>query len=173
MRAIYRVRQFLRAVTSWLRPGIVDEDLLRQVLPPPAVSLFQAMPGYDRRHAMAVFEALRAAGHGEPDLLVAALLHDVGKTGSGVARIRIWHRVATVLLRAVWPGAMERLGRDRMGSWRRPFFVQQQHAALGAELARGASCSPRAVELIRRHEDGCRGSGDALLAALQAADSLN
>ena len=173
MGAIYRVRQFLRAAGTRVRPAAVDEDLLNQVLPPRAVALFLAMPGYDRQHALAVFQALRAAGHDEPDLLAAALLHDVGKSGSGVARIRIWHRVATVLLRALWPGAVERIGQDRPGSWRRSFFVQQHHAVLGAELAREACCSPGAVELIRRHEDACAGSDDALLAALQAADSLN
>lgn len=173
MRAIYRVRQFLRAVASWIRPAAVDEDLLRQYLPPRAVALFRAMPGYDRHHAMAVFEALRAAGHKELDLLAAALLHDVGKSSSGVARIRIWHRVATVLLHAFWPGAVERIGRDGSGNWRRPFFVQQHHAALGAEQARAACCSPGAVDLIRQHEDACHDGDDALLAALQAADSLN
>jgi len=173
MRAIYRVRQFLRAAASWIRPAAVDEDVLRRVLPPQAVALFQAMPGYDRQHAMAVFQALGAAGHDEPDLLVAALLHDVGKSGSGVARIRIWHRVATVLLRAFWPGAMERISQDRPGSWRRPFFVQQHHATLGAELVRAACCTPETVELIRRHEDACREGDSTLLAALQAADGLN
>lgn len=172
MGAIYRVRQFLRAAGARFRPAAVDEDLVRQVLPPRAVALFLAMPVYDRQHAMAVFQALRAAGHDEPDLLAAALLHDVGKSGSGLARIRIWHRVATVLLHAFWPGGVERIGQDRPGSWRRPFFVQRHHAALGAELAREACCSPGAVELIRRHEDDCRTGDDALLAALQAADSL-
>jgi putative nucleotidyltransferase with HDIG domain len=173
MRAVYRVRQFLRAAASWFRPAAVDEDLLRQVLPPSGVALFQAMPGYDRQHAAAVFQALQAAGHDEPDLLAAALLHDVGKSGSGLARIRIWHRVATVLLDAFWPGALERIGQDRPGSWRRAFFVQQHHAALGAELARAAGCSSAAVELIRRHEDAEVAGDDTLLAALRAVDSLN
>ena len=173
MRATYRVRQFLRATAAWVRPAAVNEDLLRQALPPQAVTLFLAMPGYDRKHALAVLEALRKAGHDEPDLLAAALLHDVGKSGSGVARIRIWHRVATVLLHAFWPGALERIGQDRPGNWRRPFFVQQHHATLGAELAKTAGCSPGAVELIRRHEDTGHGGDDGLLAALQAADSLN
>ncbi len=173
MRATYRVRQFLRVMAAWVRPATVNKDLVREALPPQAVDLFLAMPGYDREHAWAVFEALRSAGHDHPDLLAAALLHDVGKSGSGAARIRIWHRVATVLLRAFWPGAMERIGQDRPENWRRPFFVQQHHAALGAELARAAGCSAGAVELIRRHEDACQGGEDDLLAALQAADSLN
>jgi putative nucleotidyltransferase with HDIG domain len=173
MRATYRVRQFLRATAAWVRPAAMDEDMLKQALPPQAVALFLAMPGYDREHALAVFQALRAAGHDEPELLAAALLHDVGKSGSGVARIRIWHRVATVLLRAFWPGAMERIAQDRPGCWRRPFLVQQQHATLGAELARTAGCSPGAVELIRRHEEAGQGRADDLLTALQAADSLN
>jgi hypothetical protein len=81
--------------------------------------------------------------------------------------------VAVVLMRALSPGLLERIGEDRPGSWRRPFFVQQHHAAIGAELARQAGCSTRTVELISRHEELPDQAQDPLLAALQAADGLN
>lgn len=173
MAAVYRVRQFLRAAAAWVRPAPVDQELLERYLAPGAVALFRAMPGYDRQHALAVFCAVQAAGRDEPDLLAAALLHDVGKSRSGGTGIRLWHRVAAVLLRAVWPASLARLGQNRPGSWRRPFFVQQNHASLGAELARQAGCSPETVHLIRCHEERDGRPADPLLAALQAADSTN
>mgnify|MGYP001823615047 CR=1 FL=1 len=114
-------------------------------------------------------------------LLAAALLHDVGKTGvpgdatgrKASGALRLWHRVAVVLMRAFWPGLLERIGKDQPGSWRYPFFVQQHHAQIGADLAQKAGCSPRTVALIRHHEDlrGCL--DDPVLAALQAADGMN
>jgi hypothetical protein len=86
--------------------------------------------------------------------------------------VRLWHRVATVLVRAAWPGLLERIGGDsRPGSWRYPFYVQRHHATIGALLAEQAGCSPLTVDLIRRHEDAAAVAGDPLLAALQEADN--
>jgi hypothetical protein len=171
MSAIYRVRQFVRAAGAWVRPK--DTDAARRYLPSPALDLFQTMPRYDRQHALNVFRSLQQRGHGEPDLLAAALLHDMGKTAYPAGGVRLWHRVAVVLMRTFWPGLLERIGQDRPGSWRQPFFVQQHHAAIGAELARQAGCSPRTAELIHHHEDPTGLADDPWLAALQAADGAN
>lgn len=173
MSALYRVRQFVRAAGTWVRTLESDQVVASAYLSPPMMSLFEAMPRYDRQHALNVLRTLQEKGHAEPDLLVAALLHDVGKSGQQGGRLRLWHRVSTVLVRAFWPGLFERLGQERPGSWRYPFFVQQHHAAMGAELARQAGCSVVTVELIRRHEDPPDQVDDHLLAALQGADCVN
>lgn len=171
MSAIYRVRQFLRAANSWVRPDGGDLDLASEFLPPGALDLFAAMPSYDRRHALDVLDALRREGHTEPDLLAAALLHDVGKTAHDREPLRLWHRVMVVLLRTLASGRLESYASDIPGSWRQPFFVQQNHAAIGAELARQAGCSQAAVQLILRHEDPVAATDDPLLVALKTADS--
>lgn len=178
MSAVYRVRQFARAAGAWIWPDRVGGDRTSQGLPdaylsPAGLALFQAMPRYDRAHALAVFDALQEAGHGDPDLLAAALLHDAGKTVHPKGRLHLWHRVAAVLVRVWQPGLLEQVGQDRPGSWRRAFFVQAHHAELSAELARQAGCSPRTAALIRHHEDPPDTSQDPVLAALQAADSRN
>jgi hypothetical protein len=173
MSAIYRVQQFARAAGAWVRPARVDEDRIERYLDPAAARLFRAMPGYDRRHALAVLDTLQQAGYHESDLLAAALLHDVGKTLHLEGRLYLWHRVAAVLMRALWPGLLERLGRERRGGWRRPFFVQQHHAELGAELALQAGCSARTAALIRLHEGPAGPAEDRLLAALRDADGVN
>jgi putative nucleotidyltransferase with HDIG domain len=171
MSAIYRVRQFVWAAGAWVRPE--DLDKARRYLSPAALSLFRAMPRYDRRHGLDVLQTCLEAGRSEGDLLAAALLHDIGKTVHPSGRLRLWHRVAAVLMRALRPGLLAEIEQDRPGSWRQPFFVQQHHAALGAALAREAGCSQRTIELIRRHEDPPGETEDPLLAALQAADSMN
>lgn len=174
MSATYRVRQFLHAATAWIRRRGVDESSLASYLPPLGVDLFLSMPYYDQQHALKVMGSLKHQGYEDPDLIAAALLHDVGKSVSPVGRPRLWHRVATVLGHAFWPGLLERLSRKDPGrGWRQPFYIQEHHAALGAQLAQEAGCSSVTVGLIRHHEEPGSETDDPWLAALQAADSTN
>ena len=170
MPALYRVQQFLDAVRAVIRPEPDWSELPARYLSPEAQSLFEAMPSYDRQHALDVVRALQVEGYQDADLMAAALLHDAGKTVQQHGPLRLCHRVVVVLLRAVGPGLLEEVSEDRPGSWRYPFYVQRCHAALGAELARGAGCSSRTVELIRRHEDTAGQLDDPELIALQSAD---
>ena len=171
MSATYRVRQFAQAASAWARPE--DEQLVRTYLPAAAVRLFAAMPRYDRQHALRVVRSLQQQGQTDPDLLAAALLHDVGKSQHPAGSLRLGHRVAAVLLRALTPGLLERWGQEEGEGWRRLFYIQRHHAALGAALAQAAGCSSRTVDLIRRHEEPLPPESDPLLAALQAADGEN
>ena len=173
MSALYRVRQFVRAAGSWIGSDDTDVEIAANYLPPAGVKLFQGMSRYDRQHALKVVHTLEQQGHTERDLLAAALLHDAGKTVTQAGRVRLWHRVAVVLMHVFWPGLLERLADSGQEGWRRPFYVQLAHAAIGAEAARQAGCSETTVDLIRRHEDAIGLADVPLLAALQAADSEN
>lgn len=163
----------MQAMIVLIRPSKDGVELPARYLSPEALSLFDAMPGYDRQHALNAVRLLQGAGHMDADLLAAALLHDAGKTVQQDGALSLWHRVAVVLLRAFRPGLLDQIAEDRPGSWRRPFYVQQCHAAIGAELARKAGCSPRTVALIQHHEDAAGQVEDPDLAALQAADNAS
>lgn len=161
---MYRVRQFVAHVRARVDPG--EEDLVRRLLPAAAVALFDAMPVADRRHALDVVVRLMAADYDDPDVLVAALLHDAAKGH----RMRLWHRVAGVLLEAFSPRLLARLARPEPGSWRHPFHLYLHHESLSADLAVGAGCSARAGALIR----GTVSAVDTeLLRALRAADDAS
>jgi hypothetical protein len=135
-------------LASWLTPSQLD--------------CFDAMHVADRRHGLDVLAALRADAIDDPDVLLAGLLHDAGKGGTGV-----WPRVAYALgqrygswvwrVARVLPGfgpALERL---------------REHADASAALAEAAGCSARTVELIR-HQDA---PIDPVGVRLQLADEAN
>ena len=178
---MYRVSQFCRALVAWVPKR--ELGLLSEYLTPPQVELFQRMPRSDQRHGLDVFHALQRKQHRDRDLLAAALLHDVGKSGGVLSlskggQLRLWHRVLIVLISALRTPLLNRLASDEPHSWRYPFFVHQHHPELGAELAQAAGCSPTTVELIRRHQQPPASSPfrtrqDELLAALQEADGVN
>ena len=141
--AVSRVRQFLAAA----RARVSDDEIavLEQYLTPSQRDLFREMSPIDQRHCLDVFSLLRQ-GHSDPDLLRAALLHDVGKKG-----ILVWHRVVGVLLEAFWPTLLEKLAVSRPQSWLYGLYIYRYHANLSAELAERSGCSPSVVELIRGH----------------------
>ena len=154
--------------------------MVSRALPHAAAALFQRMALRDQRHSLDVWQRVQQAtadAASSPDLLAAALLHDVAKTTLPGRRLRLGHRVAIVLLDALSPGAVERLASDRPGSWRYPFYVHRHHPQLGARLAQDAGCSPLTVELIRRHQTKLRAAPhtetERLLAVLQAADDAS
>jgi hypothetical protein len=161
---VHRVGQFFGHLTA--RVDQAEEDGARPLLPAAAWPLFAAMPTPDRRHALDVTRRLVAARQTDPDLLAAALLHDVAKG----RRMRLWHRVAGVLLGAVAPRALASLASPDERSWRYPFHLYLSHPALSAEAALRAGCSRRTADLIR----GSTEPADALaLAALRRADEAS
>lgn len=147
MGGCYRVRQGMaRLVTCWRPP---DVALARETLTPLAMSLFDTMSPSDQGHAIAVLRCLRLGEPVSRDLAAAALLHDVGKAGSGLT---LPYRTAIVLLEAFWPGALARLCVNAQGTWRQPFAVDARHADIGAERCARAGCSQRTVTLVRCHD---------------------
>ncbi len=131
----------------------------------------------DQRHSLNVAQTLAASGHDQPDLLAAALLHDVAKSVQPGKRLRLRHRIVIVLLNALNPQWVSRLASDDPGSWRYPFYVHLNHPAMGAVLVEEAGCSPLTVELVRRHQAKLTappvGQVEELLALLQSADDAN
>jgi hypothetical protein len=172
MSAAYRFRQGTRALGAWLRP--VDDALARQYLSAPLSDLYCRMRRSERQHSLRVLRALLDAGQSHPDLLAAALLHDVGKIR---APFFLPEKVLVVLIKAFAPRRYAQWGRGPARGWRRPFAVSVQHPTWSAEMVADAGGSPLAVELIRRHADPLAGppqtEADSLLAELQAVDDLN
>jgi hypothetical protein len=158
---VHRVAQLIGHVTARVHPN--EAALARTILPAQAMPLFDAMPVADRRHALDVVHRLLASGADDPELLAAALLHDAAKGH----RLRLWHRVAGVLMERFAPRMLRRLASDEPASAGYAWHLYLHHEILSAEAAGAAGCTARVAAFIL----GDVAEGDrALWRAFHAAD---
>jgi hypothetical protein len=115
-------------LATWLTPG--------------QLRLFDTMHVADQRHGLDVAATLRRDGISEPDVLIAALLHDAGKGDTGV-----WPRVAWTLGERFGPWVWRVAG--LLPGFRPALARLRDHAETSAALAAAAGCSALTVELIR------------------------
>lgn len=161
---MHRVGQFVAHVRARVSPE--QDAFAARLLPPGAARLFADMPIADRRHGLEVAQRLSAAGFDDPELLAAALVHDAGKG----RRMRLWHRVAAVMVDAVAPRLLARIASSDPASAGYPFHLYLHHGPLSADAALAAGCSARTAAFIR----GSASGADArLAAALHAADDAS
>jgi len=169
LRVFYRARQFWQALTA--TPAAEDVHRASQLLSPQLLALFLDQTASEQVHSLNVFLQLCDQGERSPDLLSAALLHDIGKSRFP---LRIWERVVVVIGRALALRQTEFWGRAEPRGWKRPFVVARRHAGWGAEMAAAGGASPLTIELIRRHHaplaDGLVEPEDRLLQRLQILD---
>ena len=171
-RLAYRTRQFWNALPGSRR--CVEIETLLPHLTPSLIVLFRRMQPSEQAHAYQVFERLKTSGQTDPDLLAAALLHDVGKI---LVPLSLLDRVVIVLGKHFFSRSARRWSEGTANRSRRPFVVAAHHPGWGADLAEQAGASPQTVDLVRRHQDPISlnpGShAERLLAVLQAADNEN
>lgn len=170
---LYRVRQFKQAVAA---PALNETELaeIQAILSEAEFELFLRFDQGEQWHSYQVMRTLQDAGHDQPELLQAALLHDVGKTRSPLT---VWDRSLIVAVKKVLPGKTAVWGQNPTQEWQRPFVVKAQHPEWGAEMAEAADSCALVVNLIRRHQDDLLETDgveeDKLLRLLQWADDQN
>jgi hypothetical protein len=132
-----------------------DRALAAALLTAPQLAAFGLLAPTDQRHAVRVLRALLACGERDADLLVAALLHDLGKADpQGRGRVRLPHRVSKVLARRLAPGLWEWASAHPGRGPLHGYYLLRQHPALGAAWAARLGAAPRACALIAAHQDG-------------------
>ena len=160
-RPLYRTRQFFAA----LRPKVNEAELKETsaLLGERLMPLFLSMAPRDQRHCLDVYGALLRTGCHDQNVRLAALLHDAGKGELAGGRVRLWHRVAYVLLATASARLLERLAGGRGG-----LAALHHHSERGALLAERHGAPAEVVDLIRRHE--ATAPADERLLLLRAAD---
>ena len=166
MRVLYRLRQFWRTLTAQSVSPELEQALT--LLNPQQKALFDQLQPGEKAHAFEMVRKLIEQGEHQPDLLVAAMLHDVGKIHYPLHPVE---RAVVVLVKALSPvlacrwAGLPAGGWEALPGWRKAFVLAEHHAAWGAELARQAGVSPLTESLIREHPhptsptmDGVNGS---------------
>ena len=171
---MYRVRQFWAAVRNH---PLDQADLTpaKRILTEEQMALFSRLQPSEQAHGLHVLQTLRNTGESHPDLLTAALLHDIGKIKYP---LQVWERVIIVLCKRLAPRKLVAWGNSTPGGWKRPFVVAVQHPKWGAILAAQAGTNELATRLIKNHQkDLSRCELEAhekhLLGLLQEADNQN
>ena len=174
-RARYRLSQFVTYL--WPRPlGPAELAEVERVLGQPLAALFRRQTAGEQAHSWRVMQIV-AQGAGpyaaQPELLQAALLHDVGKSRAPLSLV---DRTVVVLAGWLAPKAAERWAEGQRSGWRRPFVTARCHAEWGAKLCAAAGAPPLTVSLVRRHQTPVTRPAspeDEMLVLLQAADDDN
>lgn len=129
---------------------------------------FLTLSRFDQQHHHCVYDTLRSAGHTDPDLLVAGLVHDIGKHENG-KRVGFVARAAKVVLGRTAPGLLRSLAQPPASGWRAGIVLAVHHPEIGANRARALGFDERVCVLIQTHEDA-ESHGSTILSALQHAD---
>jgi hypothetical protein len=170
--AMMRIKQGLRALFAWSRT--VEFELAERYLSPSQMDLFRRMRKSEQLHSLNVLRMLLAQGQDHPTLMIAALLHDVGKSR---AAFHLWDRTLVVLVRAVAPQLVKQWGQHPPKGWYRPFAVSVQHPQWSAELVTEAGADPLTIDVIRRHQEHFdhppQNETERLMLILQSADDAN
>jgi len=113
-------------------PSAADAAWVEGLLSEAEMGLWRRMSGADQRHAAGVARTV-AKSSSDRAVLVAALLHDVGKVESGLGT---FERVAATLARPARPARWQ------------PYY---DHPRIGAELLELAGSDPLVVTWTREH----------------------
>jgi putative nucleotidyltransferase with HDIG domain len=158
--------QFFRQLSPAHDPEV--DASLESLLSREELQLVNRLTVADRRHLLETHATLHQNGWQNPELLKAALLHDIGKADE-TARVTLVHRVVKVLLGRFFPGLLRKLASNDGGWLHHGLYLAVEHPRLGAEMARKAGTSDRTCWLIAHHHDGTI-RHDAALLALRDAD---
>ena len=121
-------------------PSEAQVARVARILGPAELELWQSMARADRAESIATLERLPPETAANPAWAAAALLHDVGKTRSGLGTVgRVLATVAGQI------GDPDRIG-GRAGAYLR-------HAEIGAEALQQAGARAEVVAWARTHHD--------------------
>lgn len=169
MNITYRTAQFVRSFGA--RTKLHDLARTWPFLTEAQRALFLCLPAADQLHSLRVLDVLVEAGESDPDLLAAALLHDIGKIHRP---LRLWERVFVVLATSLAPDWAAGWADEHGHALRSALAVSRNHPQWGAEMLAAVGASQRLIELVRRHQDHPAeptSDTDHLLRRLQQADN--
>ena len=134
------VRTLKAFVPSLAQP---DDDFAAKWLEPHEFELYRVLDPRERDHACQVARAVLAESK-DPKLIRAALLHDIGKTGTFNPILRILVHLHTPRTLAPEPEF-----KGLRGAWQRNLY----HPKKGGAMIRAAGGCERVAQLVERHHE--------------------
>lgn len=171
---IYRFKQFWFGMFAKYTKG--DEAFAHSYLNLQEFSLFNQLPGFEKKHAVVVARKMlgliRARDLDPRKIARLGLLHDIGKIAE---RNTLLSKSLLVIFRYFFPGWYEKLAEKGRNDerWRR-FYIHKHHGAVGAEILAKAGESSEILSIIKKHDPRVEpfGPEDPIeLKILQRADS--
>ncbi len=162
-----RIVQGLRGLSPGRAGAHVERSAL-SYLTPVQRARFEQMPAFDQQHLCRVANYLIARGVTDSEVVVAGLLHDIGKC-DGQRCVTLTDRVGKVLLKRFIPGTLGKVAAKYPKGRFKGLALTVRHPEIGSAIARELGCSTRTCWLIRFHEAESD-LGDPDLALLQSAD---
>ncbi len=146
--AVHLTKRFFGSLWP-IGPNEADTQWVRERLLPAEYELWASSSAADRRHSFGVATDVQELLGGEAprEVLAAALLHDIGKTVSGLGT---YFRVAATLSAAVAGRETAELWVKGSGVTRR-IGLYLKHPDLGADLLEIAGSDPLTVSWAREH----------------------
>jgi UTP:GlnB (protein PII) uridylyltransferase len=146
---MYRIQQFFKSL--FVTKGMVDMEFVHKHLTAAQEGVFLRMQAYDRYHSVYFAKTLISNVYKVPeDLIVAALLHDVGKSRYP---INSFHRMGAVVARRFAPQVMEKENEEEVAFLNRTVLVSNHHAEWSENMAKSAGVSDLTAWIIAHHED--------------------
>ena len=174
-RIVYRLKQFWVGMFSSYTKA--DAAFVASFLNIEERSLFNQLPGFEKKHSVVVAKRMLEAIHGkrefdERKITRLGLLHDIGKVAE---RNSIVTKSILVIIRYFFPQFYDRLAERGRGDPRfRRFYIHKHHGAVGAELLARIGESSEILSIIAKHDPRVEPFGPAdpvELKMLQEADS--
>lgn len=172
---IYRLKQFYFGMFSVYTKS--DEAFVRSYLNSQELTLFNQLPGFEKRHAVVVARKMLELALYNPELdsrklVKLGLLHDVGKVAE---RNSVFTKSALVIIRFFFPGLYDQLAdKGKTDPRFKRFYLHKHHGAVGAEMLEKIGESGEFLSIIKKHDPRVEpfGPEDPVeLKILQQADS--
>lgn len=169
---IYRLSQFYRAMFS--RYTKADNNFARSYLNIQEMSLFNQLPGFEKKHSVIVAKKMLQKAHDDPKLdertlVKLGLLHDIGKV---VEHNSIITKSILVIIRYFFPKMYNKMaGKGKSDPRFRRYYIHKHHGVVGAELLAKIGESEAILSVISRHDYDPQPDDPIELKLLQQADS--
>ena len=160
---IYRLKQFFNAMTAKITEA--DRKFYKKYLSHQEVMLFEKLKHYDQKHSLQVAYLIEEKTSGNPKMIKAGLLHDIGKQ---VYPLGPFQKGIMVILDRLTKGRIKSLNKWKMV---RGYY---EHPDFGYQILEKEACyDEEFLELIKCHhmKSGYDQNIKAQLYILQEADN--